>query len=70
MPFPDHLAAAFDDELAALRRTSATATPDDLAPFAEASWYPVGAGGKRLRPLQRTHKISLARRSLDQGRCV
>ena len=51
MPFPDHLAAAFDDELAALRRTSATATPDDLAPFAEASWYPVGAGGKRLRPL-------------------
>jgi len=51
MPFPDHLAAAFDDELAALRRESDSVTPPDLARFAEASWYPVGAGGKRLRPL-------------------
>src|SRR3954469_1707228 len=51
MPFPDHLQAAFDEYLAMLRAELDAGTPGDLAPFAEASWYPLGAGGKRLRPL-------------------
>jgi geranylgeranyl diphosphate synthase, type II len=51
MPFPDHLQAAFDEYLARLWAELDAGTPPDLKPFAEASWYPLGAGGKRLRPL-------------------
>ena len=48
VPFPDHLVALVDRELAAL---AVPGGDDDLAPFDEALRYPLEAGGKRLRPV-------------------
>jgi geranylgeranyl diphosphate synthase type II len=47
-PFPDHLVALVERELAAL---AVPGGDDDLAPFDEALRYPLLAGGKRLRPV-------------------
>jgi geranylgeranyl diphosphate synthase type II len=49
--FPKHLATAFDEYLGLLARERRGTLPVDLEPFEDAVWYPLVAGGKRLRPL-------------------
>jgi geranylgeranyl diphosphate synthase type II len=49
--FPKHLATSFDDFLALLARERRATLPLDLEPWEDAVWYPLVAGGKRLRPL-------------------
>ena len=50
--FPKHLATAFDDVPRPARpRAPRHAADVDLEPFEDALWYPLVAGGKRLRPL-------------------
>src|SRR3954451_18115028 len=49
--FPKHLATTFDEYLGLLARERRGTLPRDLEPFEDALWYPLVAGGKRLRPL-------------------
>jgi geranylgeranyl diphosphate synthase type II len=49
--FPKHLATAFDEYLGLVARERRGPLPVDLEPFEDAVWYPLVAGGKRLRPL-------------------
>ncbi len=49
--FPTRLATVFDDYLGLLARERRGALALDLEPFEDALWYPLVAGGKRLRPL-------------------
>ena len=49
--FPTRLATVFDDYLGLLARERRGALALDLEPFEDAAWYPLVAGGKRLRPL-------------------
>jgi geranylgeranyl diphosphate synthase type II len=49
--FPKQLATVFDDYLGLLARERRGMLEVDLEPFEDAVWYPLVAGGKRLRPL-------------------
>jgi geranylgeranyl diphosphate synthase type II len=49
--YPTQLATVFDEYLGALARERRTTLALDLEPFEDAVWYPLVAGGKRLRPL-------------------
>ena len=49
--FPKHLATVFDDYLGLLARERRATLAQDLESFEDAVWYPLVAGGKRLRPL-------------------
>ncbi len=49
--FPSQLATVFDDYLGLLARERRASLELDLEPFEDAVWYPLVAGGKRLRPL-------------------
>jgi geranylgeranyl diphosphate synthase type II len=49
--YPKHLATLFDEYLGSLARDRRATLELDLEAFEDALWYPLVAGGKRLRPL-------------------